>query len=704
MNYLSKMMPAAQNGLKLVHETPLRLRFKLPFLRVHEFSLISLQILLKADIGVDEVRINKHAASIVFDYDGHPGTRTTIFERLGQLTPRDLPEPVINEEEPVSTMPLVGNLALLAMLPFLGPKAKAALTLFNISSRLIEGAVSVKDGISVELLDAAAVGISAFRGEYLTVNITEFLMKLGYYLEETTLQKSDDMLRHLLRPTPISAWVEKDGKMEKVPDHQIREGDRVIVNVGDRIPIDGLILRGTASVNQSSVTGEAEPVRKEVMDRVVSGSIVEEGRLIIEACHVGAETTTARISSFIEAAIEEVAETQEISDTLSDKRVYLTMGTGAAVFLMSGDITRLESALLVDYSCAIKLGTPLAFKSSLYNAATAGLLIKGGQTIERLAEVDTFVFDKTGTLTYSDLDVTDVVVFDDSWTKKKLLDLTASIEEHANHPIAEAIVAKANKETFDHIEHGEADYLVAHGMRCPVHGDGEILIGSRHFLEDHEDVLFSDHEDTIQALQKEGKILLYIAADKQPLGLVALRDRVREDAAEQLSILRSLGIKKIVMLTGDNQLKAQALAEEIGIDAFHADLEPEDKAGLIRQLQQDGAKVAFVGDGVNDGPALITADVGIAMPRGAEIARATAGVVLLEDELSQLVTALDLSQRAIKLIESNFRLAVGINTAVLFGAVTGRLSPVTTTIMHNGSTIGLLLKALAGVRPRRLEN
>lgn len=699
MNNLSKIVLPQTNGLSLVHETCRRLRFKLPFLRRHDFSVTRLQILLCNDIGIETVRINRAAASIVFEYDGRASTRGKIFETLAELTPASLPQTVENEEEPVNIMPLIGSVALVVLMPFLGPKAKAALTFFNISGRIVEGASSLRNGIKVELLDATAVGLSAFKGEYVTVNITESLLKLGHYLEETTLQKSDDMLRHLLRPPPTMAWVERSKELVRIPDTQIREGEKIVVNVGDRIPVDGLVLRGTASVNQSSVTGEAEPVRKEIMDRVISGSFVEDGRLIIEARHVGTDTTTARISSFIESALDQTSETQKISEDLSDRRVYLSLGTSLLVYALSRDISRLESALLVDYSCAIKLGTPLAFKSCLYNATECGLLIKGCQTIEKLARIDTFVFDKTGTLTYSDLNVTDVLVFDEeNWTSKQLLALTASIEEHAHHPIAEAIVQKAKEENFKHIEHGEVDYLVAHGMRCPVKGNGEILIGSRHYLQDHEQISFAEHEAAIQALQEEGKILLYIASDAKPLGVVALKDQLRPDAAEQIANLRRMGVKQIVMLTGDSQIKAKALADELGIDRCHAELEPEDKAGLIRDLQDDGAIVAFVGDGVNDGPALVTADVGIAMPRGAEIARATADVVLMEDKLALLATSLDLSKRTMGLVETNFKLAAGINTGILFGALTGMISPITTSILHNGTTVGLLLKALAGVK------
>ncbi len=460
-----------------------------------------------------------------------------------------------------------------------------------------------------------------------------------------------------------------------------------------------LVLKGSAFVNQSALTGESEPVRKEVMDRVISGTTVEDGRLTIEARHVGSDTTTARVAQFIESALEETSDTQRVSAELADKRVYLTVGTGALVYALTRNVTRLESVLLVDYSCAIKLGTPLAFKAGMYSAAAGGLLVKGGQAIERLAAVDTIVFDKTGTLTYSELDVTDVVVLDQRhWTRERLLAMTASIEEHAHHPVAEAIVRKAREEAFKHIDHGEVDYLVAHGMSCPVEDAGFIRIGSRHYLEDHEDISFAAHEETVERLHEEGKTLLYVAANGQPLGVIALQDKVRENAAGEIQRLRDLGMKRIVMLTGDNPVKAHAIAAELGITEVHAAMEPEGKATVIEDLQRRGHKVAFVGDGVNDGPALVMADVGISMPRGAEIARASADVVLLEDRLGLIASGLDVSRRTMGLVDLNFKLAAGINSGVLLGAVTGFLSPLATAILHNGTTVGILLNALRGVK------
>jgi heavy metal translocating P-type ATPase len=354
----------------------------------------------------------------------------------------------------------------------------------------------------------------------------------------------------------------------------------------------------------------------------------------------------------------------------------------------------------VDYSCALKLGTPVAFKSGMYRAAAHGVLMKGGDAIEHLAAVDTIVFDKTGTLTHSDLIVTDVVVLGKggTCTEQDLLALVASVEEHASHPVAKAVVEAARERDLRHISHGEVDYMVAHGMAADVNKGGRIFVGSRHYLEEHLDIHFGRFEQRIDAFQEEGKTLLFVGNQDGPVGLIALRDTLREDAAAALQRLRGLGIERLVMITGDRRNKAEALAREVGIDEVHADMRPEEKAGIIQRLQQEGRNVAFVGDGVNDGPALATAEVGIAMPRGADIARATADIVLMDDRLEVVADAREIADKTMRMIRGNFNAAVGINTGVLVGAIMGWLSPVASAVLHNGTTIGILLNALRGVQ------
>ena len=694
--HVSTTLPG--NGLRLVHETPVRLRFKLALLADPLIDFSWLETWLENIRGVDSVRVNRHARSVIFDYDGEPDTRASIVELLGELRRDRLPSGEPEPTRPAELVPVLTTTALLVGLPFMSPPMRRLLTFLNISKTLFTGLDTlINRGIKIEVLDAIAIGLSASRGEYATANITDFLMQLGGYLEKKTERQSDHMLRRLLKPEPVLAWVERDEVLVQIPDDQIQAGERVEVGPGEKIPVDGLVLDGAALVNQAAITGESVPVRKEIMDRVIAGSLVEDGRLRIEARHVGDETTTARIARFIDDSLDQPSDTQRMAERLADRRVYLTLGTGGLIYLLTGDERRLESIFLVDYSCALKLGTPLAFKSGMFRAASEGILLKGGEAIEHLAEVDTIVFDKTGTLTRSDLEVTDVIVLDEQrWPRDRLLAVTASIEEHASHPLAEAIVRKAKEEKLNHIDHGEVEYLVAHGMSCPVYGD-RLLIGSRHYLEEHEGLSFAPFEAEITALEKTGKTLLYVSTQHEAVGLIALRDTLRDDARQVLASLRELGVRHLVMLTGDHRRRAQALADELGIDEVFAERVPEDKAGVIEQLRAEGRRVAFVGDGVNDGPALVAADVGIAMSRGAELARATADVVLLEDRLALLVDSVDIAQRTMHLVATNYRAAIGINTGVMIGAALGWLSPVTTAVLHNGTTVGLLIKALRGL-------
>ncbi len=688
----------SDSSLRLVHETPVRLRFRLPYIADPLIDFSFLQTRLESVPGVSSVRINRRACSLIFEYDGVPETRQRIIALLTAMRRDQLPNGDAMPAEQAEITPMLLTVLSIASLPFLSPPVRRLVTFLNVSPTIIGGVDAlITRGIKVEVLDAVAIGLSAYRGEYFTAGVTQFLMELGEYLEARTEQQSDSMLRRLLRPEPMQAWVERNGNVIQIPGDEVKAGDLVHVSPGDRIPVDGLVLGGAAEVNQAEITGESVPVRKELMDRVIAGTLVEDGRLKIEARHVGDDTTTARIARFIDESLDNGSETQRLAEQLADRRVYLTLGTGALVYLLTGQERRLESVFLVDYSCALKLGTPLAFKSGMYRAATDGILIKGGRAIEHLAGIDTVIFDKTGTLTYSELQVTDVAVLNEQvWPRERLLAVTSSIEEHATHPIAEAIVRKAREEKLNHIDHGEVDYLVAHGMSCPVNGD-TLLIGSRHFLEEHNHLDFSVFESQIQRFEGEGKTLLYVATQEEPIGLIALRDTVRADAAEVIRRLRALGVQNVVILTGDRYARAKSMVDELGIDEVYAERIPEEKAGVVEQIRSQGRSVAFVGDGVNDGPALIAADVGIALCHGADLARATADIVLLEDELSLLVEAVDISQRTMELVRFNYKAAIGINTGVMFGAAMGWLSPAPTAILHNGTTVGLLLRALKGV-------
>ena len=683
----------------IVHEVPGRLRLRIPRLGEPGCEPGALEAWLEATASVLEVRANRATRSLVLRYRGGTPARAALLERLARFSAEPLAgysEDGVREAE---ITPILTTLLTLAALPLLPPPARVALTFANVGATLAKGADTLlHEGIKVEVLDAVAVGLAAANGKLYTANVTDLLLDLGEFLERRTERQSDRLLRRLLRPDPAMAWVEREGALVQVAGDEVRLGETVTVGVGETVPVDGRVLDGVALVNQAGVTGEDVPVRKEAPARVIAGSVLVEGRLRLEATRVGEDTTTARVSRFIQESLSKQAATQRRADELADRRVYLTLGTGAAVYALTRDPARLQSVFLVDYSCALKLGTPVAFKSAMYRAAEHGALMKGGEAIEALAVVDTVVFDKTGTLTHSDLEVTDVVVLGETGgcNEAELLALVASVEEHASHPVAAAVVEAAKERDLGHISHGEIDYMVAHGLQAEVAG-GRIVVGSRHYLEEHMAIGFAAHEAAIERLQAQGKTLLFVGNADGAIGLIALRDTLRAEAPAALERLRALGLERLVMITGDRRQKAEALGAELGLDAVHAEMAPEDKAGVIEALQRAGHRVAFVGDGVNDGPALSVADVGIAMPRGADIARATADVVLMDDRLGAVADAREVACKTLGLIDANFAAAVGINSGVLAGAVFGWLSPVASAVLHNGATIGILLNALKGV-------
>ncbi|MBF0924453.1 MAG: heavy metal translocating P-type ATPase, partial [Campylobacter concisus] len=456
-------------------------------------------------------------------------------------------------------------------------------------------------------------------------------------------------------------------------------------------------VEGNADVNQVSMTGEAEPVAKARGDRVISGTVVDEGRIKIWAENVGSDTATARIKEYIQTSLNEKSAIGVKALKLADKLVPVTLSLAGLSYVINKNMNSVASVLQADYSCALKLATPVAFKSSISKAGRNGILIKGAKAIEALSSVDTFVFDKTGTLTHGRLSVVEIYSFKDGFSEADILNLTASAEEHYFHPVAEAIVEAANKRGFSHIHHDEVEFIVAHGVKTAMHGK-EVVIGSRHFLEDDEMISFKAHETLISKALQSGLTLLYVGYDKELVGVIAMKDDMRANAKDMVAKLRNLGVKEIVMLSGDIKSKAEEVARELGLDRVYAECLPTDKAAIIEELKSEGKKVAFVGDGINDAPSLTKANVGISMHKGADIAKATADISLLKDDIMSVALAKELANKTMKLISSNFRSTVGVNTAILSAATLGMLNPIATAMLHNGTTIWLLLNSMKGVK------
>jgi heavy metal translocating P-type ATPase len=695
------------NSFSLVHQTPKRLRYRCDVLKQpHDTQMLSIRF--EAIEGVRSVTINQKIGSIVL-YCAN-ASKAAIEEALEnlQISNYQVCDPFINDctglnSAKPSVIGVTRAASVLALEPFIqNDTAKFILTSLAAKPLFFEGAKELlSEGLSSKVLEATAVGVSLLRRDYLAANGTNAMLELGEYIEETTVHRSDDLIKELAKPNVKQAWIEvtQEGKrVEKLVETKtIKVGDIVVVNAGDTIAVDGHIVWGTASVNQVSMTGESAPVKKERGNRVISGTVVEEGRLKIWAEQVGEDTATARIKNYIAHSLSEKSAIGLKATKLADKLVPVTLGLSGLAYLINRDFEAVAAVLQADYSCALKLATPVAFKSTISKAGKAGIMIKGAKSIEALAGADTFVFDKTGTLTYGDLEVESINSFDPNWTQEDILNLTASAEEHYFHPVAEAVVKAAKQKGFVHMHHEEVEFIVAHGVKTVV-ADKEVIIGSRHFLEDDEKIDFSAHEQKIKNCLLGGKTLLYIGYDGKLLGTIGMRDRVRENAKAVLEHLRRLGVKKLVMLTGDIQSKAEKLADELGIDSVYANMKPTDKAGIIRELKNQGYKVAFVGDGINDAPALMQSNVGISMSKGADIAKATADIGLLKDDIAAVRQAKEFANKTTALIHANFNATVGINSAILTGATLGLFSPLATAVLHNGTTIGLLLNSMKGVK------
>lgn len=696
-----------------VHQTNLRSRYKYFLLKDEFIDENILKNYFEKIKDIKSVRINKKAFSIIFEL--HKDISIQIEEILNKLTIEDLLKSCeddiaavciscVGSKEPSINGMVRATSALIAERFITNDLLKAGITTGASIPLLIEGSKELlKEGLTSKVLESAAVAISIYRKDYLAANSTNAMLELGEYIEETTVHKSDDLLKELSKPNVEEAWIEKkiNGKITEilVKSKNIEIGDIVVVGIGNTIPVDGHIVEGTGSVNQVSMTGEAEPIIRYRGDRVISGTIVEEGRFRIWAENVGANTATQRIKHYIENSLNEKSSVQLKANKLANKLVPVTLGLATISYIFAKDFERVASILQADYSCALKLATPVAFKSTISKAGHNGIMIKGAKSIEALSNADTFVFDKTGTLTAGELEVICVESYDDKWSEDELLNLTASTEEHYFHPVAEAVVKAAKQRGFVHMHHEEVEFIVAHGVKTEVKGKS-VIIGSRHFLEDDEKIDFTEHKDKIENSLRDGRTLLYIAYNGKLLGTITLADELRHNSKEAISKLKKLGVKNIIMLTGDTKQKAKMIADELGINEVRAELLPQDKAKIVKELMNEGKKVAFVGDGINDAPALISAHVGISMSRGADIAKATADISLLKDDIMAVVEAKEYANKTMNLINNNFNATVGINSCILAGATFGVFSPIVTAVLHNGTTIGLLFNSIKGVNIR----
>ena len=542
--------------------------------------------------------------------------------------------------------------------------------------------------IEVPVLDATAITVSLVTKDFSTASSIMFLLGIGELLEEWTHKKSVDDLARSMSLNVSKVWLRTPENQEiLVESSKIEKGDKVVVHMGNVIPFDGEVLDGDAMVNQASLTGESVPVQRTVGNTVFAGTVVEEGEITIRVKEVEGNNRFDQIVTMIEESEKLKSELEGKAEHYADKLVPWTLGATGLTYLLTRNVTKAMSILMVDFCCALKLAMPISVLSAIREASLYNVTVKGGKFLEAVAEADTIVFDKTGTLTKAHPTVVNVVNFNDEYSSDDMLRVAACLEEHFPHSMAKAVVDAASKKGLSHEEmHTKVEYIVAHGIATSINGK-RTVIGSYHFVfEDEKCVVPEGKEPLFESLPLYYSHL-YLAIEGKLSAVICIEDPLRDEAAAVVTSLKKAGISKVVMMTGDSERTASVIAKKVGVDEYYAEVLPEDKAAFVEREKAKGRKVIMIGDGINDSPALSAANVGIAISDGAEIAREIADITVGSDDLYQIVTLKYISNALMKRIKSNYRKIVGFNSGLIALGVAGVLPPTTTALLHNGSTI-----------------
>ena len=550
--------------------------------------------------------------------------------------------------------------------------------------------------LEVEVLDALSIGVSVLRGDFSTAGSVMFLLNLGSLLEEWTRKKSLDDLARSMALNVDKVWVRSQGTEVLLPLTKVQPGDEIVVRSGNMVPLDGTVIEGEAMVNQAALTGESMPVRKAKGATVYAGTVVEEGECVFLAKAAGGANRYDKIVAMIEESEKLKSSTENRALELADKLVPWCLAGTVVTYALTRNVTRAISILMVDFSCALKLSMPLAVLSAMRECGTAHITVKGGKYLEALAKADTIVFDKTGTLTRATPQVVDIIPFSNS-EKDDVLRLAACLEEHFPHSMANAVVRAAREQGLAHEEmHSEVEYIVAHGIASRVGGE-RVVIGSYHFVfEDEHCIVPADEQEKFDQMPAEYSHL-YMAASGQLVGVICIADPLRPEAASVLRQLHKLGIRNTVMMTGDSYRTAEAIARQVGVDQFFAEVLPEDKANFVQKAKAEGRTVVMIGDGINDSPALSAADIGIAINSGAAIAREIADVTIKADSLEELVTLKTIANALQHRVNSNYRFVLSFNSTLIALGALGILQPAASAMLHNLSTIGISLRSMTNL-------
>lgn len=551
-----------------------------------------------------------------------------------------------------------------------------------------------KGQLNVSVLDAVAITVSLIRGDFETASSVMFLLKIGEILEEWTHKKSVSDLANTMSLGIEKVWLKnKNDEEVLVPTNKVNVGDKIVLRTSNMIPLGGEVIDGGVTVNQSAITGESVAVNKTVGSHVYAGTVVESGECIIKVTQINGQGKYDRIVKMIEDSEKLKSSLESKASNLADRLVPLSLFGTIFTYAITRNVTKALSILMVDYSCALKLTMPVAVLSAINECSNYNATVKGGKYLEALSKANVVVFDKTGTLTNAQPKVADIITFGNN-DKAEMLRLAACLEEHFPHSVANAVVNEAKARGLDHAEqHSKVEYIVAHGISSLV-GDEKVVIGSYHFVfEDENCTVPQDEQDKFNKIPNEYS-QLYMAINRTLVAVICIEDPIKDNVKQTLDDLRANGIDKIVMMTGDSERTAKAVAEKLGIDEYHAEVMPEDKAMFIEKMQTDGNSVIMVGDGINDSPALSKADVGIAISSGAAIAREIADITVSSDDLNSLVTLKEISNLLMARIRSNYRFIISFNTALIVLGVVGVIPPTTSAFLHNASTLAFTLKSM----------
>lgn len=687
----------------ILHEGKGRMRVHVEKVRMTLHRADVLEAYLNHNDAIVHAAVYERTGDVVITYTGRrsaaiavlAGYKFDVAEYDALVTSTDSRR--LNREYQDKMFDLVAGRCLRKL--FLPAPLDAAYTAFRSIHFLWKGVRCVLSRrLEVEVLDALSIGVSLLRGDFGTAGSVMFLLNLGSLLEEWTRKKSLDDLARSMALNVDKVWVRSQGTEVLVPLTKVRSGDEVVVRSGNMIPLDGTVLEGEAMVNQAALTGEAMPVRKAEGSTLYAGTVVEEGECVFIAKAEGGSNRYDKIVAMIEESEKLKSSTENRALVLADKLVPWCLGATVVTYLLTRNATRAISCLMVDFSCALKLSMPLAVLSAMRECGSYHITVKGGKYLEALSKADTIVFDKTGTLTRATPQVVEVVPFS-GCNEREVLQLAACLEEHFPHSMANAVVRAAKEHGISHEEmHSEVEYIVAHGIASRVGGE-RVVIGSHHFVfEDEKCTIPAAEQQKFDAL-KPAYSHLYMAASGQLVGVICISDPLRPEAAAVLNGLRALGIRNTVMMTGDSERTAAAIAKQVGVDRFFAEVLPEDKANFVQQAKAEGHTVVMIGDGINDSPALSAADIGIAINSGAAIAREIADVTIKADSLEELVALKAIANSLQKRVHANYRFVLTFNSALIALGALGILQPASSAMLHNLSTIGISLKSMTNLLP-----